>query len=213
MNEAGADGLRRLFRERAVGEPAPGECPTPEQIWAAALDEAAQDEFRRVLDHTAACPACAAAWRLARDYERPAAVSEPSRTWGTWASLGAAAVIVLGVGLLLVAPWQEPPGEPAFRARQVDSIRSKIDEGVRLQRSSCVLRWEFDVEGALFSIRVLDEDLEMLTTAINLPTAEFHVPEDALEPLGAGAKILWQVDALLPDGSRSRSPTFVARIE
>ena len=41
------------------------DCPTAEQVWDAANLVASTRERRRVVDHTAHCPACAESWRLA----------------------------------------------------------------------------------------------------------------------------------------------------
>ena len=57
--------FREAFRSLAeTAQPTPT-CPEPEKLWEAARGEAAPGDLRDVVDHTASCPACAEAWRLA----------------------------------------------------------------------------------------------------------------------------------------------------
>ena len=44
------------------------------------------------------------------------------------------------------------------------------------------------------------------------PTVK-NVPEDALRELPAGASIVWQVTARLPDGTTADSTSFISRVE
>ena len=53
----------------------------------------------------------------------------------------------------------------------------------------------------------------VLATARDQPKAEYRVPAAALAGLPPGARLLWQVDAVYPDGSRRTSPTFTATVQ
>jgi hypothetical protein len=72
-----------------------------------------------------------------------------------------------------------------------------------------VLRWS-PVPGAeSYDVRISTEDLRRLVlTAQSLKTASYAIPESALAGLPPGSKLLWQVDAVFPDGSRRSSATF-----
>jgi hypothetical protein len=88
-----------------------------------------------------------------------------------------------------------------------------VPEGRPLPRSQCVLRWSPGRPGSRYDVRVATEALEPVATGRGLGVAEYRVPDEALASLPGGTKLLWQVEALLPDGSRWTSPTFVVRIE
>jgi hypothetical protein len=130
--------------------------------------------------------------------------------WTGWAKLAAglvAAALVVGVPLVLDSP------ETSYRDAAPGVIQSRIAEDSPLPRSACVLRWSAGPPGSRYSIHVTTPELETLARARGLETAEFPVPETALEALPQGARILWQVEAAYPDGTRVTSPTFVSRIE
>ena len=49
--------------------------------------------------------------------------------------------------------------------------------------------------------------------AISLTEPEYQVPVEALSDLANDALVLWQVDIVLADGSRSTSSTFSVRVK
>jgi hypothetical protein len=59
---------------------------------------------------------------------------------------------------------------------------------------------------------VTSEDLRLLATATGLMAAEFVVVPAQLVDVGPGARVLWQVDVVLPDGGRVASQTFVMAV-
>jgi hypothetical protein len=62
-------------------------------------------------------------------------------------------------------------------------------------------------------VHVTDEDLNGVADGQDLDSEQFIVPEKALGALPTGARLLWRVEAFLPDGRRRASPTFVNRLE
>jgi hypothetical protein len=74
------------------------------------------------------------------------------------------------------------------------------------------LRWQAP-EGARFDVRVTTEDLRVLDTASGLTIPEHTVPAEMLEGLDSGAKVFWQVEATLPDGSTIQSGTFITEVK
>src|SRR5436305_14186272 len=102
--------------------PDPASCPTPETLWSAVRGELPAQQMGEVLDHVAACAACAEDWRLAaeinRQEERAAAAPGkviPGR-FGQRRPLAAAAA--LAAGLLIAAGrcrTQQPAHPPMSR--------------------------------------------------------------------------------------------------
>lgn len=214
----GDERLREAFaalsREVAT---APG-CPEPDLLWSALAGEAAPAEVERVVDHTTACPACAEAWRLGRELRESASLSTeaPPDTvpstgggWG-WGALAAGlAAVALAAGALLMVGTPES----GYREGGSPTIRSEMAEGAELPRAAFVLRWTPGPAGTRYSVLVTTEGLDTLARARGLETAEYRVPETALSGVEPGSRILWRVEGVLPDGSRSSSATFVSRLE
>lgn len=216
--------LRRVFTAFPDEAPAPESCPEPDRIWAAVHGELAADETHQLIDHTAACPACAEEWRLAREIGRQTASAGVSQTAATGgrvlamghrfrrlaaplAGLAAAAVLLLVVGMP-----RDSPAPPNFRDGEMMEIRSLLPRDVVLARDSCVLRWS-EIEDVLYNVLVSDADLVVVARAENLAQSRFQVPPQSLARLAAGAELYWQVEAVLPDGSSRSSRTFLSRIQ
>ena len=166
--------------------------------------------MREVVDHVAACAACAEDWRLAaelyRQEERAAAV--PGKViqgrFGRWRPLAAAAALaaclLIAVGVYRV---NQPAREPTYREAQHAGISSLLPQGQALSREAAVLRWS-PLPGAVsYDVQVSTEDLRALATAKGLTATEYRVPESALAGLPSASRLLWQVDAVRPDGTAS----------
>lgn len=211
--------LRRAFVSRTHEPPPSAECPSPDRLWESAVAALPTEEARRIVDHTAACPGCAAAWRLAREMgaEETSSVVRPvwdgagSARWTRFAAAALAALTLTGLVLHLMRP--RPVESPAYRVSEQQDIRSLVSAGEALPRSSCVLRWAAGLPGAHYTVHVTDEDLNGVADGRDLDREQFIVPEKALGALPAGSKLLWRVEAFLPDGRRRASPTFVNRLE
>jgi hypothetical protein len=207
-------GLRAAFAQD--GE-AVGNCPPPERIWQAAWGDLAAGPRRQVIDHLAACPACARDWRLARalgleaadPVERAAGRHRSSaRVWGLTA---AAASLVVAAGLLLVL-GRGPDGGPAFRG-DGPAIASLLPEDRPLPREGLVLRWTPGPPAARDSLLLSTEELRLLAAPRDLPSAEYAVPAAVLADLPPATTLLWRVERQLADGRRDTSPTFRLRLE
>lgn len=192
-----------------------------ERVWKAVAGELAPDERRDVIDRVALDPAYAEAWRVASELLRASGARvgggtpDEERTRATGPSLSrssyllaAAASLLVGfVGLLL--PRLLPPPEPAYRGGPIAPLTARAES---LPRDAFRLRWE-GPQGARFDLRVTTEDLSPLATATDLSTPEYVVPPERLAALPSGARILWQVEARLVDGTLIRSETFIAALE
>jgi len=219
--DQGSEDLRTLFqelpRERAPGE----ECPSPDTLWASARGELDPAENRRVIDHTGRCPSCAEDWRLARHMGRSLdgragggaslADERPRPSWPPrWLAAAAAVMVaVLGAGILL---WQQPGRKPVYRDEPREAIEALVPEDQPLPRDAPTLRWA-GPEGATYALVVTTMDAEILVNEQRLTESEYTLPQSVVATLAPGAALLWHLKAMLPDGSRARSLTFMVRIE
>jgi hypothetical protein len=217
------DGLRQAWQERAGKDRAGDGCPGDEKIWEALRGELAQHEVDGIVRHTAGCPACAEAWRLAREMgamderEIVAEPAEPARAAPWWrlrpVALAAGLVLLVGVGAAVVLSLPERGGEEVtYRDTGPDAIRALTPEDKPLPREAFRLAWSPGPEGARYSVRVTTVDLEQLDLAEGLREAAHTVPASALRDLAPGTRLLWQVEVFHPDGRRATSPTFFATI-
>lgn len=200
--------LREAFSAsvRVAGEGR--DCPQTEAVWKSARRELEPSEEDAVLMHIGECPACAAAWRIARDLTEDLSRRRSFR-WVPLAAAAAVALVLVGVGLL---DW--PTRDDAvYRAGGDRWLQSLVPEDRILSRQDCLLRWTPGPEGTTYQVRVTDERLDFLARGRGLAVAEFRVPEAALEDLPPESKIFWQVTARLPDGTVSDSTSFVSRVE
>lgn len=208
----GLQRLREVFQSRRAPAPAPL-CPPADRTWEAARASTPLREMEAVVEHTASCPACAAAWRLARELAPQAeGRALARRTWRPAGILAVAAAALLAVGVgLRTSTWRSATSE--YRRSAPLRIESLVPKEAALRRAACVLRWRSGLAGARFSLHVTDEDLNVLASPRDLATEAFAVPAEALASLPPGAGILWRVEALSQDGRKLGSPTFVHRLE
>jgi hypothetical protein len=212
VSERPSEALRHAFATPDPHEPADRDCPDPGSIWDAVHARSTPPERRRIVEHLATCQACAADWRAAMVAIR-ASPAQFRRRWRPL-PLAAAAVVLLGVALGVVLRSGAPETrEPIFRALEAVSLGSPLADGASLPREAFVLRWDAVEEGTRYAVRVTDRRLEPLFEAGALTGASVEVPADALAGLEPDAVVLWQVEAVLPDGRRLVSETFTARLE
>ena len=135
-------------------------------------------------------------------------------TAGPWLPAAAALAAILAL-VAVVVPWDTVlrPASPGPRSGQHDGIESLVPDGAILPADEFTLRWSPAPEGARYTVRVTDSRLRHVAAGEALVRAEFTVPEEALTGLAAGDIVLWQVEAVLPDGSRVTSRTFSSRLQ
>lgn len=219
MTGSDGDALRRAFAALAVDAAPTALCPAPEALWNAVAGQAPRGEAERLVLHIAECPSCAEAWRLARELS-PRQRSSPraERRSGTRGSgrgsalLAAAAGLVLALVALVTRP-AATTAPPAFREGEAPVLHSLVAEATALPRSRCVLRWAGGPASARYTLRVTTESLETLVHVRGLERPEYAVPESSLSGVPPGGRVLWRVDAVAADGSRTAGPTFVSRID
>lgn len=211
--------LRAAWESAAAGGAASAEtadgCPAADRVWAAAHGELGPAETREVVDHVAACPACAEAWRLARhlgaDEAGAAAAARAagrthhahaSRPW--WlAAVAAMLVAMIGIGTRV---WS--PGPAEFRGGDGAAVRPLVADGVELPRDRFELAWEPVPGAAEYDLRVTTADLVPVETRRGLDSPRYRVPPERLARLDDGSRLYWQVEVVLEDGDREASPAW-----
>lgn len=221
MSEQDPKELARLRAAFAVTDDGPApDCLTADTILAAVRGELPPRELRQALDHLASCASCSEDWRLAAEIERQSADSvassaeRPGRViqgrFGAWRPLTAAAALAAGL-LIAVGVYRTGglnPQEPTYREPGRASVHSLLAQGEALPRQGAVLRWSA-VPGAIsYDVRISTDDLRPVQTAEGLSATEYRIPDASLGSLPTGAKLLWQVEAVFPDGNRRTSETF-----
>jgi hypothetical protein len=190
-------------------------CPASDHLVSSARGELASAVDEEVVLHIAACTACAAAWRIAREVKgadaRDAAHRDlASPHWTRWAA-AAVFLVAIGGGIFYFAPERDIA--PVYREQGEETIDSLVSETEPLAREEFLLRWIAVDKGALYDVVVTDERMRTLARAIGLTESRYRVPADELDGVESGARLYWQVVAYLPDGSRIESPTFIARLQ
>ena len=211
------EALREAFQ--TLGDASAGKCSDAdlERIWKAVAGELPASDRRELVDRMATDPAFAEAWRIADELWRAsqtssASPSEPQARWWAPSWIATAALVLLGVSLGLVSYLNRSPNTE-FRNRPGYEVQSAVPSETAISRETFRLRWTPGPQGSRYQVRVTTEDLRVLATADGLTEPEFMVERDRLTTLPPGAKVLWQVDAVLPSGERISSPTFVARVQ
>ncbi len=185
----------------------------PGTLWDAVEGRLPPEDLARLAERAVAEPGLRREWRMALLLSRERRI--PSRTRRrnlAWIlSLAAAAVVVLGLALPLVLHRSGPPGR-GYRGLSGSSIERAAGDVTPMPRGDFLLRWRCGIEGARFDVVVSDAGLHVLASAAGLEEPFYRVPAEVLKGLPAGSAVLWQVRAVLPDGSSVVSPTFVEHL-
>jgi hypothetical protein len=181
-------------------------CAPHERIWAAALGELPEAEVSALLEHSTSCGACAAAWRVAGEMSLEAKALPVQRRRPRWAAAGA----IAAAAAILLLVFRPKPVEPTYRGETAARIQSLLASEAQ-PRAGLVLRWSGPA-GARYSVTLATKDLRQLFRASGLKAPEAPVPEGAFKEIAPGAELIWRVEALLPDGSRTESDAFSLKL-
>ena len=129
--------------------------------------------------------------------------------WGVGLT-AAAALLALSIGLSQ-SPWETGPTSE-YRQASEDEVVSLLDDGERLPRQGFTLRWSA-ADDARYRLRLLTPDLQVLLDVDDLESNEYRVEAERLSAMPSGSRLLWQVDAHLPDGRQLTSATFFAEVQ
>jgi hypothetical protein len=134
--------------------------------------------------------------------------------FGQWRPLAAAAALAAGLLIAVGVYRTQQPVQPSiYRGAPHAGISSLLPQGQALPREAAVLRWSPLAGAVSYDVQVSTEDLRPVTTAKSQTGTEYRIPPSALAGLPAGARILWQVEAVRPDGTHENSPTFVTAVK
>lgn len=232
MNTRQIESLQQAFTSIPAGTRSE-DCLEPARLWAAVKLELPAEERRRIVQHVAACAACAEDWRVTWKLwqeQRRSEDRDPSNgevipgPWTRFKSafpqvaaapqLVAAALVVLAVGVGGMVFHQAP--ESSYRGdsdKATQLTEGVTPDGAVLPRDEFVLRWPA-IEGAEYKLVVMTEDASTLEKESGLFEPEFRVPPEALHNLSSGSTVHWQIEAVDPvRGSTRFSQSFTAFIE
>jgi hypothetical protein len=206
------DRIREALSRRD-GASSSAECPDAGVLWDLATGTLDAGRARSVGLHAVGCGACREALRLAREAGAAgtAAPRASSRAWTRWAAAAAAVAILAIVAVMRDAPIAPPPASE-YREEPAVSIAAERPQAVVAAGEPVVLRWT-EIPGARYDLTVARESLEVLSVARGLDRPEWEVPSATVADLSPGQSLLWQVEAVLPEGRRVRSATFSVRRE
>ena len=215
----GADPEDLAARFRAtIPAVSPEHCPPADALWELARGEAPADRIEELVQHTMDCRDCAAGLGLARELweagRRPAAVETAPirprpRRWGMRAIPLAAAAAVAATILIWRGPGGRSP-EAVFYERGSPTERRFLATGPKgpQPRDGVILRWS-SYPGALrYRVTIADSSLHVFFERIVSGETELHIPPSTFEKQPLGARLVWRVEAFLPDGRTEGSEAF-----
>lgn len=218
MSEPVDDERARLMAAFAsVVERAGDACPDAARMWSAVGGRLPPADTREIVNHVASCGACTEAWLIARELAEDADAARarhlPPPMWRRWPGLAAAAVVVLSIAIYgVLARRTSVPDGSTYREAGVPVVRSLVDEGRAVSRNNLLLKWTPGPPGSQYAVQVATDDLTPIARSRGLTKPEYVVPESSLARVPAGARLLWQVEVGLPDGSKQMSATFIVTV-
>lgn len=219
------DRLRAAWQAPAVGPPPPDH-PDPEKIWDAAAGRLAPEVTARLVDHLALCADCAEEWRLALALEReklddtvgsgtvvPLPLRPARSSW--WDPRWAAAALLVGaLGFAVFLPKSPPADDPGYRGTGAMQIESLVRDNAPVTRKGFKLAWKPVPRAVSYDLSIRTSGLDSVLQVTGLTATEYEVPAEKLTKLRPASHLVWQVEAVFSDGTRSpRPPTFRLTLE
>lgn len=230
MTEEWTDSRMRDAFARLDGEP--GEPVDPETLWSVMRGKADPDTVAEIVERLRDDPALREEWALAQSFADAAEREETETETGmnvvaqavqseeaavnagsyrTWLVVAAvAAAVLLAVLLTRKDPidYQDDPRQ--MREGEADAIEARVTG--TLPRSSPVLRWSAVDDAKHYKLSVTTQALAPVFERAGLTKTELEIPADSLASVPVGAKLLWRVEASMPDGTKRRSTTFTIEL-
>ena len=222
MLESDTDALVRRFQESRP-KALRSDCPAPEQLWAAVSGNLSLEELRQTTTHTARCAECSEALRIALELQRAAArpaapgVVVPLRARRQrLLAFSGAGLLAAGLAAVVLVHGRDLPSSAltrdAERGEAAAAIASRTPPG-RQPRNEVHLRWTAYPNALHYNVSVMTPSLQLLHRALGVSTTDFKVPPEALSGQPAGARLLWSVEAALPDGRIVESAVFPLQLD
>jgi hypothetical protein len=222
MTGPGDGELGEAFRASMPEQPEPA-CPSAETLWSAARGELSGPELEALASHLRTCAACgealAVSAELASEAGAPVPVAAPPRI-RPFTRAVAAGVTALAAGLVVFLVQRAPA--PGSRGAEVEASRGEAPGSAAIRSLSTEeqpatgarLEWTPVARALRYRVQLSTEDLRpVYDRTVEAPalTLPFALGDLARQRTG-GAVLLWQVEALLPDGQTVLSPTFRMRL-
>jgi hypothetical protein len=170
------EALARAFASRQQSQISVRQCPSAEQLFAAASGDLERNEQLRIVDHASQCAECAQAWRLAMELgARPATSAAPTRRnlfhrlrWPAqgpmraspielrWFALAGSVVCVMGIAMYLAVPIKKQA--PMYREAAHPMTPVSLVTG-SLTRDRFLLRWSPGPRGSTYNLRLTTPEL------------------------------------------------------
>jgi hypothetical protein len=119
-------------------------------------------------------------------------------------------------GLWFSSAWwlrEDPLSGAEYRDEPAaGGILSGVADDSVLSRDQFLLTWTEGPAGTKYAVEVMTEDLRTLHVSSDLDTARFLVPPEVLARVPDLSRVLWRIEATMPDGRVERSRTFVVRV-
>ncbi|HKY32334.1 MAG TPA: hypothetical protein VJV23_07360 [Candidatus Polarisedimenticolia bacterium] len=197
---------RALLHGKGAQTPASA-APSSATVWQAAQGELPPGRMEEILDRVVADPELARQWSLARALASPQRRPARRPSWPRmlWPA-AALALTAAGLSLWLAA---RPASREVYRG-EPGRIESLLPDGSALRAGSATLRWECRPPAPRYVLRLMTAELEVLLVKEGIVSSSFDLPAAAIEGRRTGEELLWQVEALYDDGTRTLSPTFGA---
>jgi hypothetical protein len=212
------DRFRDAWKAPAAGPPPPDH-PETEAIWDAATGRLDAEATAQVVDHLAQCSDCAEEWRLALalDKERlgepapsgtvvPLPLRPGRSTWWDPRWAAAAALVVAAIGLTVFLPKSPTGDSVAYRGTDRPQIESLVRDNAPVTRAGFKLEWKPVPRAVTYDLVLQTSGLDEVLRVTGLTKPEYDVPKEKLEPLRPASHLVWQVEAVFPDGTRSPRP-------
>lgn len=235
MSEEWTDSRMREAFARLDGEP--GEPVDPETLWAVMRGKADPDTVAEIVERLRDDPALREEWALAQSFadaaereetetetgmnvvapsvepERgepaPAANAGSYRTWLVVAGVAAAVLLAVLLTREDRVDYQDDPRQ--MRQGDAEGIKALVTG--KVPRSAAVLRWSAVDDAKHYKLSVTTQALQPVFERAGLTSTELELPADSLASVPVGAKLLWRVEASMPDGTKRRSTTFTTELQ
>jgi len=193
--------LRREYQRASLGMP-PGTHPEPEQLEQIVNGAGSESERLALLEHVLRCPSCGPELDLLRTAHEGARAAERRTPATRWLALAAAAILVIGLGGLILRGRSVTPAADVMRGRPQALSLIEPAAGDRIAAPVRVT-WHA-IDGATsYRVELLSTNGQ-LVAAKNTPDTSAAIPDSAR--VRANAQYDVWVRATLADRTEVSSP-------